>query len=1065
MRSNEIFRRKKLAQAVSATIASSVLTGGLSNTAVAQDKSLEEVTVTGSRITKRDMSAPSPVLTVGSESFENSANVSIETIMNKLPQFTPGETQFGAGAADIQSSASNTPGTATLNLRGMGANRNLVLINGRRPQPSNATLVVDLNSIPSSAIKNVEVITGGASAVYGADAMTGVVNFILKDDFQGIEADYHTGQTFEGDGSENRASLLIGANAPDGRGNVMIAMEWYRREQVMQRDRDFYINAWEDPTNASAGFMHMPSWGAQEAAGIAGGSNPPSQAAVDLMFSRYDPAYVNGTVGRNSEFRFNQDGTIFVTQKGLGYNGPINCLDCGQFSMVNKLTNGDLSQWTTTSFLSSPMERHALFMSGQYQVTDHISGFIQGNYTHSEVQTRGGIPPAVTIWQAPVPRDGRALPADLNTLLDSRVVRNNALGIPIAGTGPTGDWSLYQVMDMSGPIDAVHDIDVWQLMFGLKGDLMDGDWTWEAYASRGQTKVIDENFNLGSLQRYQFLIQRPNFGVGTNAVNRDNTPGYNNSGRGYGINCPTGLPVFNQFAPDPDCLKGIDTRMINRSALTQEIVEANLQGGLGRWFQLPAGEVRFSIGGTYRSDEFQFHPGNDGLEQIFDNPIGIFSSSSTGGKVDVREEYFELLIPVLEDLPLVKKLDIEGGFRHSNYNTAGNANTWKGLSTWQASNWLTFRGGYQFATRAPNINELFAADTLTVVAHPDEDNCSASTLAPWGNVPSNPDRLKVQALCRAIIGNSTSGFDTQTYNAGTYGSGPNGFTRATPTFFPLEIAIFKGNADLSVEEGRTWTLGTVISNPFEGMFSHDWLDDLTLTMDFYHIELADTIAPISVQTVYNNCFNYNGTSNPTYDVNNIFCQKIARNPVTGDRAQVDAPFFNLGSTETQGLDIQLNWSHDLGPGRFGISSLINWLDYFKYQDEPGGVVHDATGTLGGLVTAQGGMYDYKTNTTFSYMWENIYVGLGWRHMPSIKAEAAATNPNTTTTGTGDYDICDLSASYNWGEHYSFRFGVDNLFDKGIPVVGGTPTDSNTDLTSGNYDQLGRRWYLGVKATF
>ena len=140
--------------------------------------------------------------------------------------------------------------------------------------------------------------------------------------------------------------------------------------------------------------------------------------------------------------------------------------------------------------------------------------------------------------------------------------------------------------------------------------------------------------------------------------------------------------------------------------------------------------------------------------------------------------------------------------------------------TWQANSWLTFRGGYQFATRAPNINELFAADTLTVVFHPDEDNCSASTLAPWGNVPSNPNRAQVQALCRAIIGNSTSGFDTQTYNAGTYGTGPDGFTRATPTFFPLEIAIFKGNPDLSVEEGRTWTVGAVFSNPFEGRFSH-----------------------------------------------------------------------------------------------------------------------------------------------------------------------------------------------------------------------------------------------------
>jgi len=1033
MKSTEIFRKKKLAQAVSTAVASTILTGGMGHAVYAQDKSLEEVTVTGSRITKRDLTAPSPVMTVGAENFENNATISVESVINKLPQFVPGRSQFQAG--DIQSSASNTPGASTLNLRGMGSNRNLVLINGKRPQPSNATLAVDINTIPSSMIQDVEIITGGASAVYGADAMAGVVNFKLKHDFQGMEIDVQTGQTGDGDGAENKASIVVGANADSGRGNVMIGLDWYKRDAVLQRDRNFYVNGWMDPSNGGGGFMNMPSYGAGEGA-ITGGRNLPSQAAVDSLFPQ---AVADGvSIGPSSEFRFNQDGSIFVTQGGYGYNGPYNCMDCGNFSMIKKLDSGDLLQNVTTGYISSPMERHSLFMTGDYQLTDHITGFMQAQYVHQEIKTRGGIPPAVTIWQAPIPRDGRALPDDLNTLLDSRA-------------NPAGDWSLYQVMNWSGPINVVHTNNVWQVMAGLRGDLMDGDWTWEAYFSRGQTDIVDENFNLGSLQRYQFLVAQPDFGRGSGF--RDNTPGYNNSGRGYSISCPSGLPIFDNFVPDPECARGVDTRMINRSVLDQEIVEAYLQGGLGRFFELPAGEVRFSVGATYRKDEFKFHPGNDGAEAIFDNPIGIFSNASTGGTVDVREGYFELLVPIIE------KLDVEGGFRHSNYNTAGGADTWKSLATWQARDWITFRGGYQFATRAPNINELFAADTLTVVFHPDEDNCSVTTLAPWGNVPGNPDRLKVQALCRAIIGNSTSGFDTQTYSI-TGLSGPDGFHRQTPPFFPLEIAIYKGNPDLAVEEGRTWTVGTVITDPFKGMFSHDWLDNLTLIMDFYHIELQDTIQPLSVQTVYNNCFNYNGSSNPTYDVNNPWCQMIRRNASTGDRAEVDAPFFNLGATETQGMDIQLNWSHDLGPGTFSIQSIVNYLDYFTYQLDPDAPTADATDTLD-----QGGMYKFKLNTTFGYMWNNLYVGLNWRHLPSIQAAAASTNPDTATLGAGSYNMFDLSASYTWGK-FTIRGGVENVLDESSVVVGAIPgVDSNSDQTSFNYDPLGRRWYVGVKATF
>ena len=298
MDSNRLLRKRHLAVAISAMIG-----GG----ALAQEP-IEEVTVTGSRIVRRDLTAPSPILTVTSENIVNTTSTGVETVLNQLPQFVPAGTQFGGG---IQNGATNSPGAATLNMRGMGTNRNLVLIDGRRAQPVNASLVVDVNTIPAAAIASVEVITGGASAVYGPDALAGVTNFILKDDFEGIEIGLQTSQTGEGDGAESNFNILIGMNADDGRGNIMIGIDWTQRDQIFQRDRDFYMNGWTDTGNAGGQFMQPSTWGAGEG-GIPGGRNLPSQEAVDALFARYGAA--PGTVGANSEFRFNPDGSIFVTQ-------------------------------------------------------------------------------------------------------------------------------------------------------------------------------------------------------------------------------------------------------------------------------------------------------------------------------------------------------------------------------------------------------------------------------------------------------------------------------------------------------------------------------------------------------------------------------------------------------------------------------------------------------------------------------------------------------------------------------------------------------------------------------
>lgn len=1022
MRRNSSFAATKI------TVLASAISGVLaaySLPASAQEAPLEEITVTGSRIVRRDLSAPSPIVTVGSESFQKSSTGAIESVLNQMPQFVPSSTQF---SSSIQNSATSTPGAATLNLRGLGTNRNLVLIDGRRAQPSNAALVVDVNTIPAAAIANVEVITGGASSVYGPDAMAGVVNFILKKDFEGAEMDFQTGATNEGDAEENRFSMLLGMNSSNGRGNIMIGLDWLKRSPAFTKDREFFIDGWSDPKNGSGGFVMPRSF-------FPTAGNLPSQAAVNSLF----PSVPAGTIGPSTEIRFNEDGTPFIDGRGgLGYKGPLNCFstdECGAYAGLVKKANGDLQQFFTEGYLSTPLERHSLFMRGNYEVADNITAFAQANYSRVDVTQRGGIPPAITVWGAPsVPRDGRALPAALNTLLDSR-------------PNPAAPWALYQVIEYNGPIEPVNTNDVWQFMAGLQGELMDGDWTWEAYGSRGDTRIVAENFRNPSLQRYQDMLYGANFGKGI--VTRPD------GGRGYQLTCTTGLPVFKDFEPSADCLDSIDTRLVNRSNVTQEILEANLQGGL---LDLPAGEVRFAAGASYRGNSFTFMPGNP-VSQLRDNPIGVFASAATGGKISVREVYGELLVPLVDEtgIPLVHNIDLELGYRYSDFSTAGGQDTYKALFTWDVSETVTLRGGYQFATRAPNIAELFTAPTQEVVQFPNQDPCSVTTLYPWGNKAGNPNRAKVINLCRQIIGNSTSQFDTQTFSI-TGIPGPEGFHRQNPPFFPLEIALRKGNINVAPEQGKTFTLGAVVSEPF------GW-ENLSVTVDAYRIEVTDAIDPLNVATVYEGCFNSNGASNPTYDIKNSWCQMIRRNPVTGDREEVDTPFFNLGTLETQGVDFSVNWSRNIGAGVFSVNSTINYLNNFEYQLAPGGAVVDATGTLD-----RGGLFEWQSLTRFSYAWNDLNLGLNWRHLDSAGSAASAPVPTTTIQGPGSYDMFNFNSSYNW-DKYTIRFGIDNLFDVDPELTQSNPLgpnggDTDSDVTNpGLYDLLGRRWYLGIQASF
>ncbi len=1015
---------------------------------------IEEVLVTGSRIARRDFQAPSPIVTVDAQRLENSSTMAIESVMNQLPQFTPADTQFSQG---IQAGPTTLLGIGSLNLRGIGPNRTLVLIDGRRAQPANSALVVDTNTIPSAAIERVETITGGASAVYGADAMAGVVNFILKKNYEGVNMDVRSGMSPNGDGRETRFTGLIGVNSGDGKSNAMLGVEWYDRGAVQLKDRDFFLNGWFDPGTQAGGFIQMPGYSPSTAILGSGSAVPsgglPTQAAVDSIFAS-NPNYVGGGVAPaggltggqfiatpRNEIYFNPDGTPFLLAGAANYDGPMDSPSSqtapgAGYSGVRLQPNGDLGQVSYAGYASSPMTRRSLFGRATHDISDNLTVSVQANYSTDQVSTTGGYPPAITVWSAPIPVDGRAIPPALQTLLDSR-------------PDPTKPWTLFRVLDfLGGPETTTNTNNVYQIQAGFDGKFSHRDWTWSAYVSSGKTDTENYFDELPSLQRYQFLLAQPSATWGR---------GIFTQGRNYVQTCTSGLPIFTDSSSlgagqvSPDCLEAIASKARSVQELKQDIAEFNLQGKIT---DMKAGELRFALGADTRKNSFSFRPAetND-RESVVDNPIGIFASNNTAGQTKVSELYGELLVPVTH------KFDVELGLRGSDYadSAIGTTQTSKALFTFRPTDTVSLRGGWQVAERAPNTAELFQGVGLVVVPFSVSDPCDYTTTASWGNQPGNPNRAAVQALCAAIINNSDA--DPSNDNTSAWAQAPDTYARPGLPFFPLEIELRQGNPDVKPEKGNTFTFGVVLQSPGN-------LKGLTASFDYYDIKITDAIAPLNSLFAYQQCFNADGTSNPTLSyTGSPYCKYILRNVISGERSSVDAPFINTGSLKTNGLDVAVNWTKDLARGSFSINSQMTFLGKFDVQDAPGSpIVHEKDT----LQTQDGGQFKYKMTNTFGYNFGGgkANIQLRWRYLPGIRDESAARNPTTNVYPVASYQNFSLLAGYNINEKMRLRMGIDNLTDVQPNVVGARPGNNNAANTNaGYYDILGRRAYVGLNFEF
>jgi outer membrane receptor for ferrienterochelin and colicin len=1001
------------------------------------------IVVTGSRILRQDFEANSPIVTVGSELLDNSSTASVEVNLNKLPQFVPEKTPTAGG--DIQATPTNTPGSATVSLRGIGSNRNLVLIDGRRATPANASMAVDINTIPSAAIERVEIISGGASSTYGADAVGGVVNFILKKNFEGLELDGQYGLSERGDAQEYSISGIMGTDFADGRGNVSVAMATASRGSSLRAERPWFQDLFANPNVGGNYFFPIYSGLSQ-----AGGGNATYQAALNNMFpnrtgnvSTTTSLYFLG----NTPFTLGAQSAPNLT--GVS-NFPANLID-GQLTKRDR--NGGLSQNFQEDFINLPLTRYNFYMRGNYEVNDWVSVIAQGYFNKSSSATVQQPGPIVGGWNVLIPRyanDSSWLPANLVTLLNAR-------------DNPAAAWSVTGYVPGLGNREVFTDVSTYNMVVGLEGRIPDIDWTWDVTASRGESVTNALTTGVASLSRLRAVMSAPNFGAGFAQQG-------NATGGGFGANratCTSGLNPFNGAPVTQDCVDAVKADLKETAVMAQNVWEANLQGKV---FDLPAGEVRTALGATYRRNAYTFLEDTikEQATSFQDQALGIYPARSIDEDITSKEVYGEVSIPLIHNTPGIQQLDLIGGARYSDSSITGGSFTWKVEASWEVTDWLRIRGGYNKAERAPNLGELYSL-TQNFAAVTGGDACSTANPAAYSARDPAVRALCVQLMDKTRIPDQP--LNSQQY----YGNGlppgapgyipPSAGSTSTSTAPITAFPYFVGNPNLDPEDAKTITIGGVISSPFTApMFSR-----MRLAVDYYNIKVDNAIGLQSGQILQQLCLDR--AFNPTLDPNSFFCNNNQRGTGGGIGA-VQLQYTNSGAFRTSGIDAQFDWSFDVGPGSLSLNTVFNYLLELRSSPFFSGIpeaqqapFREYAGTFAapdsGLSTA--GAYRWKTFSNISYAVGGIRAGIQWQHLPALDS-------GSTNTGYPSYDLFNFNSSYELTDFATLRFGVDNLFDK-APVFGNVnPNPVGAQLPGGtlnvtNYDSLGRRYYIGLRTKF
>jgi iron complex outermembrane receptor protein len=664
--------------AVLATVAALPATAQDEATATSE---VETVVVTASRI-KTGFEAPTPVTVVTAQDLQNSGVTNIADYLNELPSFS------ATVSPTSTSLASRTNGSNYVDLRGIGPNRTLVLIDGRRHVATTSEGAVNLNVVPSMAIERMEVVTGGASAAWGSDAVAGVVNLILDDKLEGFRGEAQYGIASEGDGITYRAGGAIGGHFADDRGHFMIATEYEKDEGVLhQSDRD---------------------WGRQKWGII---PNPADTGPNDGIPARLITKDVNLFIGTEGGLILGPGPIAFIK---FGPGGTLEPFNPGSVISPPFSVGGDGANMGQYAGLSTPYERFNILGRSRYKLNDKVEAYFEGSYAHSASTQK-----TVQSFNFPavIRADNAFIPAGLQTLLDAN-------HIPAFG--------LYRVNTDLGFITADSTYDTYRTVMGLRGDL-NSDWSWDAYYEYGRTDFENRQLNNRIEANFANAIDAVVDPISGNTVCRATL-----SGQAPGC---VPLNLFGKGSPSQAAIDYVNGTGFLSQEFTQHVFSASAQGKL---FDLPAGAVSLAFGAEHREDGVKSQA--DDISQ--NDGFLIVNAKPVNGSYSVNEVFAETAVPLLRDVPLAKSLELNAAVRYTDYSTSGPVTTWKLGATWSPVEDLRFRGTLSRDIRAPNIAELFTSSRLsfTNVDDPVQGSNVFIKVLTQGNTHLKPEEADTKTL-------------------------------------------------------------------------------------------------------------------------------------------------------------------------------------------------------------------------------------------------------------------------------------------------------------------------------
>jgi iron complex outermembrane recepter protein len=991
MANNDVLRRAvRYALFANAAAAAVVPVAHAADPAAPDEAPISEVVVTGSRVVAPGMTSVSPVTSVGAEEIKQQGSTRIEDLLNTLPQVTP---DMGGGVSN------GATGEATVNLRDLGVQRTLVLINGRRLMPGdpngpalNGFSAPDLNNIPAALVERIDVLTGGASSTYGADAVAGVVNFVMNDHFEGVQVNanaamnnHHNHSAIQpilnaagipydhdstNDGKTKDITFLLGHNFADGKGNFTAYGSYRRLDGLLEARRDFSACT-TDPIGPGGAFVCNGS-----------STNP---------FGRFGTA--------NGSFSVDPSGAFLPYGRQYAYN------------------------YAPTNYFQRPDERWSAGQFAHYDVTDHVQ--VYDEFMFMLDRSTAQLAPGGAFYgtgQAVDPATG--IPNGKTDVSCNNPLMSAAEVAAICGgsTAGTAQVTIGRRNVEGGPRFNELDHTSFRMVVGARGEITEG-WKYDAYLMEGQTQY--SNFGGGNFSKTRL----------TQALNV--VPGPN--GTAVCASGAAGCIPYNIWQPGGVTQAQLDYLQIPTilTGFTEERVgDANVTGDLGKYgVKLPWNEdgLVVNFGTQWRSEHATLHPDAPDIQNDVSGAGNAILPLDAG--FSLWEGYVEAGIPILEDKPFAKELSIETGYRYSSYSLGFNTNTYKVGLNWAPTSDVRFRGSYQRAVRAPNIQELFQQKVVALDGSSNGDPCATSSGSPPTATAAQCARTGVSAAQYGKVpGNS----------AGQY----NG--------------LVGGNPQLKPEQADTYSAGFVLTPTM--------LPALTMSLDYFNIKVKNVITSTGFAYQMNQCL-----------TNNLYCDTIHRDPSASlwlsTSGYVDDITLNLGSLKTQGADLAIAYKQDLGAyGKLNFTFAGTYTAQLITQVVAGGPSYDCAGYYGNTCGVPIPKFKGKLRVGYDTPLPGLGVSAQIRHIGSVINDENSPNPLVGSASGSDphwarlpqFNYLDMTASYTVNKTMSVLVGVNNVLDKDPPQLTSDffPTAFvNGNTYVGTYDTLGRYLFANVTLNF